>query len=116
MNFVIDENVSHGLVAKLRTSGRKVLSIIETATKGLSDRTVFAVTEKFKAILITRDHHFLNPLRFPPNKTQGIIYIRHGNLSSKEEISLIYQFLNNHSMEFFCRKLVILSKDEIKVR
>lgn len=116
MNVVIDENVSYDLVINLRAKGYKVLSIAEKSTKGLSDRMVFSLAENLKAILITRDHHFLNPLRFPPNKTKGIIYIRQGNLSSTDEIKLVLRFLDSHSPEFFCGRLIILSTQGIRLR
>jgi len=48
-----------------------------------------------QAVLVTRDYHFTNPIRFPAEKTAGIIYIRHGNLKSEEEIMLMENFLHN---------------------
>jgi Domain of unknown function (DUF5615) len=68
--------------------GHQIVAVAEAGTSGNSDEEVFLLARNTKAILITRDYHFTNPLRFPPNKTAGIIYIRQGNPTSEEEIHL----------------------------
>ncbi len=44
------------------------------------------------------------------------MYIRHGNLSSQEEIELVEQILNTHPIELFSGKLVLLSRHNLKIR
>ncbi|MBU2462374.1 DUF5615 family PIN-like protein, partial [bacterium] len=61
MKFVIDENVSYGLAEALRTSGHQVTAI----SGGMKDMSLFDMVGK-ETVLITRDHHFTNPLRFAP--------------------------------------------------
>lgn len=116
MFFLIDENVSFGLVECLRAKGHQVVSIVEAHNQGLSDNKIFASVQKDKSVIVTRDHHFTNPVSFPAEKTAGIIYIRHGNLCSEEEIKLVENFLLRHSPEQYYGKLVLLSKDEIYIR
>jgi hypothetical protein len=72
VNIVVDENVSYGLVEKLR--------------------------------------------RFPAEKTKGIIYIRHGNLKSEEEIMMVENCLRSHDLEILQGKLVTLYRDSVKFR
>ena len=116
MNFLVDENVSFGLVEHLRTYGHQVTSIVEIHKQGLSDEKIFARAKMDKLIIITRDHHFTNAIHFPVEETAGIIYIRHGNLSSSEEIKLVESFLTTHSLEQYHGKLVLLSQGEIYIR
>ena len=116
MNFVIDENVSFGLAGILINNGHKVISIAENPERGFADEEVFALCKKTKSILITRDYHFTNPVRYPTKGTKGIIYIRHGNLSSQEEIKLVIQFITTHKPSLLSGKLVTLSKEDIKIR
>ncbi|MFQ6056503.1 MAG: DUF5615 family PIN-like protein [Methanosarcinales archaeon] len=78
MRIVVDENVSYGVVEILRTSGHYVISVSELQERGMSDENVYALILREHAILITRDYHFTNSVRFPAEKTEGIIYIRHG--------------------------------------
>lgn len=117
MNFIIDENVSFGLAEILRSKGHNIISIAEQhPDRGLNDDVIFSISKKTKSILITRDYHFTNAIRFPTNDTEGIIYIRHGNLTSKEEIELVLQLLNKHPIGQIRGKLIILSKEGIRIR
>ena len=115
MKFVVDENVSFGLVEVLQKAGEEVLAIVED-NRGISDTAVFNLTQKDKAILITRDYHFTNPIRFASDKVEAIIYIRQGNLSSTEEMQLVMNFLKRHFFNQFKGKLVTLYKDSVKIR
>ncbi len=115
MKFIVDENVSFGLVEALREAGEEVRAIVEDS-RSISDTAVFNLAQKDKAILITRDYHFTNPIRFASNKVKAIIYIQQGNLSSTEEIQLVMNFLKRYSLDQFKGKLVTLYKDSAKIR
>lgn len=97
MRIVVDESVSYGLVETLREAGHSVIAIAESSTSGIIDEDIFKLVIEDSALLITRDYHFTNSVRFPPDRTSGIIYIRQGNLTADEEITLIQRFLLNHS-------------------
>ena len=116
MKLVVDENVSYGLVERLRAEGYEVISIAELSNRGASDADVFTLALQEQAVFITRDYHFTNPIRFPAERTQGIIYIRHGNLESEEEIAMVEKCLSDHDLETFMGKLVTLYKDSIRIR
>lgn len=116
MKIIVDESVSFGVVEYLRYHGHDVTAIADTATSGIKDIEVFEVVKKERAVLITRDHHFTNSLRFPSEKTACIIFIRKGNLTSKEEIELIEWSFNSCSLSEFQGRLVTLSKNHIKLR
>ncbi|MBI3995892.1 MAG: DUF5615 family PIN-like protein [Nitrospirae bacterium] len=116
MKFVVDENVSYGLVEVLRKTGHNVTAIGETPTGGMDDLQVFNIVVGNEAVLITRDYHFTNAVRFPHNRTAGIIFIRRGNLTSEEEIGLVRDFLSHHSPEDYAGRLVTLYKNSVKIR
>lgn len=116
MKIIVDESVSYGVVSYLRSDGHEVIAITEDPTSGLTDTEVFAIASEDKAVLITRDHHFTNNFRFPPEETSCIIFIRKGNLTSEEEIDLIKWFLNTYSISDFKGQLVTIFKDRVKVR
>ena len=116
MKIVLDESVSYGLAEVLRHEGHEIIAIAESATSGNSDEEVFIFACKITAVLITRDYHFTNPVRFPSEKTGGIIYVRHGNLTSEEEILLVTKFLSNHTHAEFSGRLVTLYRDSVKIR
>ncbi len=116
MKIIVDESVSYGLAAILRTEGHIVTSIAELETSGTVDEKIYNLVIQEHAILITRDFHFTNALRYPPEKTGGIIYIRHGNLKASEEIEIVERFLSVHLHEEYNGRLVTLYKDSVKIR
>lgn len=115
MKIVVDENVSCSVVLRLQEKGHKVTSIAKDR-KSSTDKDVFSLVLQKEAILITRDHHFTNPLLYPPDKTQGIIYVRIGELRSDEEIEIIEKFFNNYLPKEFRGKLVTLYRDSVHIR
>jgi len=116
LRFVVDENVSYELVSVLREAGSEVIAIAETSTTGLHDEGVFNIAEESGSVLITRDYHFTNPIRFPAERTGGIFYIRRGNLTSEEEIRLVQNFLSRYSKDAYSGKLVTLYKNRVQIR
>jgi len=107
MKFVVDESVSYAVVEKLRELKYEAISIAKDFTS-LNDQDVYKLAVSEKAILITRDHHFTNSIRFPPEKTNGIVYIRHGNLKTEEEARLAFEFVKKHIPEEIRGSLIIL--------
>ena len=116
MKLVIDENVSYGLVKVLRDAGNEVISIAEFAKRGVSDISIFTLVKESNAVLLTRDYHFTNPIRFESGEVESIIYIRPGNLTSNEEIEIVMGFFKKYSVSQFKGKLVTLYKDSIRIR
>lgn len=116
MKFIVDENVSFAVVEYLRANGHEAIAISEVSKSGLADVSVFELAKKEQAVLITRDRHFTNPIRFQANETTGIIYLRRGNLTSEREVGIVGSFLLAHKHEEFMGKLVTLYRSSIKIR
>ncbi len=116
MKIVLDESVSYALVEVLLRDGHQVVAIANSTASGNADEDVFALVCDGESLLITRDYHFTNPLRYPSEKTGGIIYIRHGNLTSEEEILLVTRFLSTQPRSEFRGRLVTLYKESVKIR
>ena len=116
MKIVVDENISYGVVDRLRLKGYAVISISEWPNRGVSDKEVYNLILSEQAVLITRDYHFTNPIRFPAEKTEGILYIRYGNLKSDEEVNIVENFLNAYNSQAVHGKLVTLYRDSITIR
>jgi predicted nuclease of predicted toxin-antitoxin system len=114
-NLLVDENISHGLIDKLRSLGWKVISVAEAA-KSFPDERIFAKAIREHAILITRDYNFTNPVRFNTKKTEGIVYIRQGNLTVAEETAIVTAFLSTTKLEIIKGRLVTLYRDRVNIR
>lgn len=106
MKFLLDDNVSLGLAHVLREREHAVMAVAETAERGVEDIDVWKLAQESPSISIARDYHSTNPNRFDPSTIGSIIYLRPGNLSSKEEIELVLKFVASYSTEHFHGKLV----------
>lgn len=69
ISYLLDENVDVRLGKVLAQSGLKVARVPQGAT----DKQVYALAVRTRAILITNDSDFVNVLLYPPAKTAGII-------------------------------------------
>ena len=116
MKFLIDENVSNSVFEALKQIRIDVIYIADKNSTGLSDIQVFKKAIDERRIIITRDYHFSNPLLFPPDKTKGIIYIRHGNLSSVEEKEIVIRFIKSDFISKIEGKFITLYKDKFLIR
>ena len=116
MKIVVDENVSYEVAQYLKDIGHDVIAIAVAEHSGLPDSDIFELAKKEKAILLTRDHHFTNSLRFPPDEVSCIIFIRKGNLRSREELDLIKWFFQSFDISDFEGRLVTISRGSVKVR
>ena len=116
MKILLDENVCLRLAGALREDGHEVLAIAESAGKGLPDGEVWSLACEDSSLLITRDYHFTNAVRFNPAFCLGIVFLRHGNLKASEEVALVRSFLLSHPLAEYQGRLVTLAPGSITMR
>lgn len=116
MKLLIDENVSYYVVEYLLARGWEVIAALDLKNAPLTDKAIYQLALREKAIIITRDYHFTNPIRFPTKNTQGIIYLRHGNLTALEELEIVEKFLQTDLVDKMPGKLVTLYRDSTSIR
>jgi len=114
--IVLDENVSLALASALREAGHGVIALAETAGRGMTDTEVWELARARRAILITRDHGFTNPVRFRAQEVEAVIYVRRGNLRSEEEVVLVMGFLAAHELDEYKGRLVTLWPGGTRIR
>ena len=73
MKLLADECLYLITTMCLRKHGHDVLTIQETGFIGIENGEVAELANKEKRVLITRDMHFCNILKFPPENYNGII-------------------------------------------
>lgn len=76
MKFLLDENLSPAHAALLRSMGYDAVAVMEVGLAGASDPAVAAFAVEQGRLLITLDGDFANIIRFPPDRTAGIIRLR----------------------------------------
>jgi predicted nuclease of predicted toxin-antitoxin system len=76
MKLKLDENFDVRLVPELLNEGFDADSVIAEGLAGSSDETVYDTCKAVGRILVTLDLDFSNPLRFPPEDSEGIVVVR----------------------------------------
>ncbi len=76
MRFKLDENLDPRLGSAFEAAGHDVDTVLAEGLSGATDDAVFEACQDAGRALVTLDLDFSNPLRFPPDATEGIIVIR----------------------------------------
>ncbi len=76
MRLKLDENFDLRLVPLLRSEGFDVDTVRDEGLSGSADETVYRVCRDSQRVLVSLDLDFSNPLRYPPEPTEGIIILR----------------------------------------
>jgi predicted nuclease of predicted toxin-antitoxin system len=113
---LLDENVSWRVESMLKGRGYEVESVARGPLRGRRDEDVFRRAVETRAMLVSRDHHFTNGIRFPPGETGGIIYLTRADLRSEEESILLERFIEGHGEEAYGGRLVFLGRTEVRIR
>jgi len=76
MRLKLDENFDVRLAPLLRDEGFDVDTVRDESLSGARDETIYQACRDSRRVLVTLDLDFANPLRFPPEPTEGIVIIR----------------------------------------
>ena len=76
MRLKLDENFDLRLVPTLVAAGHDVDTVRDEGLSGRDDRAIYEACRSTGRTLLTLDLDFSNPLRFPPEATEGIIVLR----------------------------------------
>jgi len=78
VKFKLDENIGRRGLDLIRASGHDVMTVRDQDLQGVSDEKLFEVCAAERRALITLDRDFGQVLRFPPEKSAGIIVLEIG--------------------------------------
>lgn len=76
MKLKFDENIDRRLAEPLRAAGHDVDTVVEEHLGGADDPRVLAAAVAELRALVTLDLDFANTLRYPPERTSGIVLLR----------------------------------------
>ena len=100
MKIKLDENFGHSFTSIFLDAGFDTHSVIDEGLSGIKDDSLFEIIKTETRCLITFDLDFANIIRYPTDKTSGIIVIRPRRPVSFTEI------------ENLCRQLIQFLKSE----
>ena len=108
LTFLLDENISHKTLARLRRTGLNVESLKTQKRLGIANGDLLKLVNKENWVLITHDSDFLN-LRFKPEN--GIIIVKIHPAIDEISGRILEKFLKDVDSEIFRRKVIILEKE-----
>ncbi|MBF0168021.1 MAG: DUF5615 family PIN-like protein [Alphaproteobacteria bacterium] len=75
MKIKLDENIGRRGLSLLKEAGHDVMTVVEQMLGGASDVKLFNVCAEEERVLVTLDHDFGQVLRFPPEKSAGLVIL-----------------------------------------
>ncbi len=116
MKFKLDENFGTRTQELFRRSGHDVKTVREQGLEGCSDIQLYEMCCAEQRCLITLNLHFADVIRFPAEKTGGIVIIRVPRNPSLNLLQqLIQQFLNSLSKLQLKKNLFIVEIGRIRL-
>jgi len=76
LKFKLDENLGKAVKKFFSDSGHDVKSVFDENIQGSSDELIFQICQEEKRCLVTLDLDFANIIRFPPDKSSGIVVLK----------------------------------------
>lgn len=116
MRLYADECVYAKTVRLLRDRLHDVLTVSDEALQQEDDDILLLRAQQQKRVFLTRDKDFSNILLYPPTAYRGIIVLRMKVYDESLVHALLLNFLNAKTEPDLMGKLVIVSKDKVRVR
>lgn len=116
MKFKLDENFGTSTQSIFQEAGHDVHTVYQEQLQGAVDQKIYQVCQEEQRCLVTLDLDFANVIRFPPNRTQGIVVIRmpkNPGITTLKQ--LVRQFLGALQAMPIDKGLWIVEMDRIRV-
>lgn len=116
MRILADECLYFNTTTFLRGHGYDVLTVQEAGLSGSINGQILEFASKERRILLTRDSHFCNILKFPPKDHNGVIVIKINPTIVSGVHSVLLNFLRNYSQNQIERTLVVIDQKKFRIR
>ncbi|MHA1972585.1 MAG: DUF5615 family PIN-like protein [Candidatus Hodarchaeales archaeon] len=108
LTFLLDENVSHKTLGRLRRSGFNVESVKTQSKLGTSNGDLIDLINKRNWVLITHDSDFLTPIFKAVN---GVIVVKIHPVTDEISGKILENFLSSVDHELLKGKKTVLERD-----
>jgi len=115
MNIIANENVYEPIVEFLVNAGHNVINTKRTELAGAPDEKVYERAVRDHLLIVTMDRDFTRLLRFPPGRCGGIIVAKLYRIPVDETTEIFRRHFLTLSEAAIRGKLVIMTRDGIRV-
>lgn len=115
--FVIDEDVARSTARVLAAQGFVVKDIRDFGLRGASDEAIYRFVLDNRAVLVTADLGFANPLRFPLGHRFGVVILRFPNEVATLEINRqVIEQISKLREEDYISSVIVIEPGRMRIR
>jgi predicted nuclease of predicted toxin-antitoxin system len=116
VKLLLDENLSPQHAAELRMAGHEAIAVPEVGLSGASDEEVLRFAVENGHVLVTLDADFANVMRFPPERTLGVIRLKVHPATEERIRQAVRRALLFHRNIDMTGRLAVVDDDKIRIR
>jgi predicted nuclease of predicted toxin-antitoxin system len=116
VKLLLDENLSPAHAVRLRQAGHDAVNVLESGLGGAPDSAVRDFAMEQCRTLITLDSDFSHILRFPPEGTAGVIWLRPWPPTESAIAALLDGVVLQLADASIAGKLVVAEPGRIRIR
>lgn len=116
MRIKLDENIGRRGVELLKLAGHDVMTVRDQNLQGARDELLFDVCGSEDRVFITLDHDFGQVLRFPPERSAGLVILEPGaRVTPRSLLDRLQDFLALAEIQSPRGKLWIVEPGRVRV-
>ena len=116
MKLLLDENMSPAHALRMRRAGHDAVAVLDAGLGGADDAVVRQFALEQGRTLVTIDSDFSHIVRFPPENTPGVIWLRPWPPTEKVIENLMDGALRQLAGITITGKLVVVEPGRIRIR
>jgi predicted nuclease of predicted toxin-antitoxin system len=116
VKLILDENLSPQHAVELRIEGHDAIAVPEVGLSGANDEEILRFAVENGRVLVTLDADFANVMRFPPERTLGVVRLKVHPATEeriRQTIRRALLFLRNIDI---AGRLAVVDDDKIRIR
>ena len=116
MKLFLDENLSPQQASELRSKGYDARAAVEVGLGGATDEQILHFAVEDGRVLVTLDADFANVIRFPPQRTFGVVRLKVHPPTEKRIREAIRRALSMLQNVDLAGCLAVVDEDKIRIR
>jgi predicted nuclease of predicted toxin-antitoxin system len=116
VKLLLDENLSPVHARRLREAGHDAVAVVESGLGGAADSAIGDFARAQQRILVTLDADFSHILRFPPDGTAGVIWLKPWPPTETAVVTLLDGALRQLADVSLAGKLAVVEPGRIRIR